>query len=201
MALLKETKQTKGDLFRPWDAASEAASQQCKTSDKKTFLLDSRRSEKKSYLKTSDPLDKQEEDTTSDSRSQPLTTDSSSGLLATQASFQTQFLPYLPHGHPMSDAIRSFPFDQQQLSSMNPSMAFNLFSSHETNMLNTFFPGNSHHFLDTQTANSRLLKPSQKKQRPKRFQCPHCQVSFSNNGQLRGHVRIHTGMSIELFLT
>lgn len=33
----------------------------------------------------------------------------------------------------------------------------------------------------------------QKKQRPKRFQCPHCRVSFSNNGQLKGHIRIHTG--------
>lgn len=32
-----------------------------------------------------------------------------------------------------------------------------------------------------------------KKQRPKKFQCPHCQVSFSNNGQLKGHIRIHTG--------
>lgn len=34
----------------------------------------------------------------------------------------------------------------------------------------------------------------QKKQRPKRFQCPHCRVSFSNNGQLKGHIRIHTGI-------
>ncbi|XP_054709049.1 Krueppel-like factor 1 [Uloborus diversus] len=46
---------------------------------------------------------------------------------------------------------------------------------------------------------SQLLEPPStskwktKKQRPKRFQCPHCQVSFSNNGQLRGHIRIHTG--------
>lgn len=32
-----------------------------------------------------------------------------------------------------------------------------------------------------------------KKQRPKRFRCPHCQVAFSNNGQLKGHVRSHTG--------
>lgn len=32
-----------------------------------------------------------------------------------------------------------------------------------------------------------------KKQRPKRFHCPHCQIAFSNQGQLRGHVRIHTG--------
>uniref|UniRef100_T1IIT2 C2H2-type domain-containing protein n=1 Tax=Strigamia maritima TaxID=126957 RepID=T1IIT2_STRMM len=32
-----------------------------------------------------------------------------------------------------------------------------------------------------------------RKQRPKKFRCPHCHVSFSNNGQLKGHVRIHTG--------
>lgn len=35
-----------------------------------------------------------------------------------------------------------------------------------------------------------------RKQRPKKFRCPHCQVAFSNNGQLKGHVRIHTGGSI-----
>jgi hypothetical protein len=39
----------------------------------------------------------------------------------------------------------------------------------------------------------------QKKQRPKRFQCPHCRVSFSNNGQLKGHIRIHTGIDVILF--
>lgn len=32
-----------------------------------------------------------------------------------------------------------------------------------------------------------------RKQRPKKFKCPHCDVAFSNNGQLKGHVRIHTG--------
>lgn len=34
---------------------------------------------------------------------------------------------------------------------------------------------------------------SARKQRPKKFKCPHCEVAFSNNGQLRGHIRIHTG--------
>lgn len=32
-----------------------------------------------------------------------------------------------------------------------------------------------------------------KKQRPKKYKCPHCDVGFSNNGQLKGHIRIHTG--------
>lgn len=34
---------------------------------------------------------------------------------------------------------------------------------------------------------------SARKQRPKKFKCPHCNVAFSNNGQLKGHIRIHTG--------
>lgn len=32
-----------------------------------------------------------------------------------------------------------------------------------------------------------------KKLRPKKFRCEHCDVAFSNNGQLKGHIRIHTG--------
>lgn len=32
-----------------------------------------------------------------------------------------------------------------------------------------------------------------KKMRPKKFRCQHCDMAFSNNGQLKGHVRIHTG--------
>lgn len=40
-----------------------------------------------------------------------------------------------------------------------------------------------------------------KRQRPKRFNCPHCHIAFSNNGQLKGHIRTHTGKSnIILFL-
>lgn len=31
------------------------------------------------------------------------------------------------------------------------------------------------------------------KVRPKKYRCPYCHVAFSNNGQLKGHVRIHTG--------
>lgn len=34
---------------------------------------------------------------------------------------------------------------------------------------------------------------SKTKVRPKKYRCPYCHVAFSNNGQLKGHVRIHTG--------
>jgi huckebein len=34
---------------------------------------------------------------------------------------------------------------------------------------------------------------SAKRQRPKKFKCPHCDIAFTNNGQLKGHIRIHTG--------
>ncbi|GFU03759.1 transcription factor Sp5 [Nephila pilipes] len=47
-------------------------------------------------------------------------------------------------------------------------------------------------FLEPPHTNISKLR-AKKKQRPKRFQCPECRVSFSNNGQLRGHIRIHTG--------
>lgn len=43
----------------------------------------------------------------------------------------------------------------------------------------------------TQEHQSKML--SSRKQRPKKYKCPHCNVGFSNNGQLKGHIRIHTG--------
>ncbi|XP_057371136.1 zinc finger protein 358-like [Daphnia carinata] len=59
-----------------------------------------------------------------------------------------------------------------------------------------FKPLIQHHYPSAVGANmvsSSHHNPSGKKQRPKRFRCPHCQVAFSNNGQLKGHVRSHTG--------
>ncbi|EDW83723.1 uncharacterized protein Dwil_GK13762 [Drosophila willistoni] len=40
---------------------------------------------------------------------------------------------------------------------------------------------------------AQLKAMNARKQRPKKFKCPHCDVAFSNNGQLKGHIRIHTG--------
>lgn len=41
---------------------------------------------------------------------------------------------------------------------------------------------------------------SSRKQRPKKFKCTYCDVAFSNNGQLKGHVRIHTGKSYKFII-
>lgn len=46
--------------------------------------------------------------------------------------------------------------------------------------------------LPNSTTANASTKPANR-QRPKRFRCPHCNVAFSNNGQLKGHIRTHTG--------
>lgn len=41
-------------------------------------------------------------------------------------------------------------------------------------------------------ARSKMM--SSRKERPKKFKCPHCEhARFSNNGQLKSHIRTHTG--------
>ena len=41
-----------------------------------------------------------------------------------------------------------------------------------------------------------LTEAGERKARPKKYKCDLCEACFSNNGQLRGHVRIHTGQSV-----
>jgi len=48
---------------------------------------------------------------------------------------------------------------------------------------------------------AQLKALNSRKQRPKKFKCPNCDVAFSNNGQLKGHIRIHTGKSTRTHLT
>lgn len=47
--------------------------------------------------------------------------------------------------------------------------------------------------LQTHSQSGRHRAHEARKYRPKNFQCPVCGMAFSNNGQLKNHVRIHTG--------
>ena len=80
------------------------------------------------------------------------------------------------------------------LSSLQDPSSF-MFYKPNNNLINlpNIFPVNQDIFSVTSSVLNRFSKIHSKKQRPKRFQCPHCQVCFSNNGQLKGHIRIHTG--------
>ena len=51
-----------------------------------------------------------------------------------------------------------------------------------------------HHQLEQlQLAVSAAVREERRAVRPKKYRCEECGACFSNNGQLRGHVRIHTG--------
>ncbi|KAK2719513.1 early growth response protein 1-like [Artemia franciscana] len=47
--------------------------------------------------------------------------------------------------------------------------------------------------IEPSTSAMQFIHQAQRKPRPKKFRCPHCGVGFSNNGQLKGHIRSHTG--------
>ncbi|CAL4118133.1 unnamed protein product, partial [Meganyctiphanes norvegica] len=47
--------------------------------------------------------------------------------------------------------------------------------------------------LDALVPVSEMERVMARRTRPKRFTCPECDSAFSNKGQLKGHVRIHTG--------
>ncbi|KAL2712530.1 hypothetical protein V1478_018053 [Vespula squamosa] len=76
-----------------------------------------------------------------------------------------------------------------------------------TNACRTAIPPPIHHYGTPSTYTTSVEKAAElvnlqdvaakqmKKLRPKKFRCEYCDVAFSNNGQLKGHIRIHTGIT------
>jgi len=156
-------------LFRPWDAAAEAAAA-------------------KSSATVSDT-------TTSMSASKPSFTSASSAVHPHHPNFYPlnsyhdvhSSNAYASSAYVAAAAAAAAAFDANAaLMACDPMTTQSLLNS-------GVFPPDPVFLEAASAAMSRAWKLPPKKQRPKRFQCPHCQVSFSNNGQLKGHIRIHTG--------
>lgn len=89
---------------------------------------------------------------------------------------QSMLFPMMPADYlympptPPADFLPMTPFDAYSMSIMEQEYARVMAEEARTKMMST------------------------KKQRPKKFKCPHCDVArFSNNGQLKSHIRTHTG--------
>lgn len=197
----KETKyQRKSDLFRPWDAAAAAAQQAKLPKEEKTSEQNEKQSKyqsqspghslKSSHMKSKDKHRPSLRPAAIDDDlshhngvtlcSAPCPAPTSSlghDHMSLRVPFQGQSFQRTLDPFTVPGGMLPCPAEQRFMSDMYASQLEGAFleAAASSVMMN------------------RSWKLHQKKQRPKRFQCPHCQVSFSNNGQLRGHVRIHTG--------
>ncbi|KAI1303065.1 Transcription factor Sp5 [Halotydeus destructor] len=87
---------------------------------------------------------------------------------------------------PFARSVQPFPFEAR-LPKVEPIVPNVQCSSSATNSLPSSAPLTGNGFMQLPST----AKP--RRQRPKRFRCPHCHIAFSNNGQLKGHIRTHTG--------
>lgn len=204
MAMVKQSRsQSSGNLFRPWNAedgnpVEEVTEDHRREKDhhRPNFRIEKGdRKERKKKI-SSHQVNKPEKSSSTPMSESLETTihghESMTSFSSTDPNhFSSAFAQHLmttygPHFHP-SNLPSLLPFPQAPNPyCIDPSMA---------SMTSGHLPFDTALQFLTAAANGsdRLFRSSQKKQRPKRFSCPHCQVSFSNNGQLRGHIRIHTG--------
>ncbi|XP_055587579.1 zinc finger protein 480 [Uranotaenia lowii] len=183
--------QTYSRLFRPWDAsaAAEAPVVQDNTSDspRKPSDYESDRVIKSEPYEMSVRARLDMESPVSSEPKSPMfspTKLSSSGT--PDLDISSSFL-----NHPADLASYYYYYNQQKLGLELLPPGFNFAGLPPMDAL-TYEQMEQEYFrVLSEDAKAKLL--SSRKQRPKKFKCPHCDVAFSNNGQLKGHIRIHTG--------
>ena len=96
--------------------------------------------------------------------------------------------------HPLTIAMRGLVPD----TCLPPhvSMSDTCLPAHVSHMMQVRAVHQLHELQELQMA---VANVTDKKIRPKKYKCDQCNACFSNNGQLRGHVRIHTGKIWYLF--
>lgn len=204
--------QLNNNIFRPWDqsASNNKLGQSCDyvgdgedaskhgescNIKSKTSSLESSSKLLKSFYSSHPALAQQFSCHAKQLAACPLLTSNS-----TSASIRPTMPELLTNAHKY---FQQFPFLNQPYGYGNP-LAYQAFVNNANYFYNSLQPhgkasssgdhSSSALTLNKIDADSNCSDKSSKKQRPKRFQCPHCQVSFSNNGQLKGHIRIHTGL-------
>lgn len=209
MMAFKEVRSGNINIFRPWDSSSENKSVEGALSENSSST---------SSLIANDPenIDSQFQESVrkrcTDFHPQDLPSVNTTpyclnfqvGDISTNSTMQwsrphplqSNLRSSLPHhSHPDNQSVLSRP---EILLQPHPSFPFADPMFYEQFQQQTILTNPVFHEQSLLEASSAITKQwklqQQKKQRPKRFQCPHCRVSFSNNGQLKGHIRIHTGL-------
>ncbi|XP_065079175.1 early growth response protein 1 [Ochlerotatus camptorhynchus] len=175
--------QTYSRLFRPWDAA---AVNKASTSPNTSSDCGSEGSIKSEpcELRVRARLD-MESPVSSEPKSPPFSPSKGPLPGTPELDISAAFL-----GHPADLASYYYFYNQQKLGVDLLPPGFN-FTGLPIDPL-TYDQMEQEYFrVLSEDAKAKLL--SSRKQRPKKFKCPHCDVAFSNNGQLKGHIRIHTG--------
>lgn len=164
-------------IFRPWDSDQDSTiSSSCSGDDNLVY-----KSEKCSQ---SDVFVKSEYENNTDFRvkdTQSLNTKSTSITPVTQVKLDSS--AYEPNLNLMDYNILS------QNMYMNP--AYTDYMQFPYIGIDPYTIEQEYYRVLSEEAHAKLT--TAKKERPKKFKCPHCDVAFSNNGQLKGHIRIHTG--------
>ena len=178
-------------IFRPWDK-SEPSDPVSLYNAWTSLILDPRRSLETSTTSvtssttgTTVTTTTTSSSTTSSSSASSIESNGTTNNLLSNSKTLSSFTP----GSPVVDPILSAFPSVASATSFNAAVAAVTAAAasghHSVGSLASFMSSSNHHHHHHHVTT--------KKQRPKRFHCPHCQIAFSNQGQLRGHVRIHTG--------